>query len=107
MLTDPTSVSPSDAIRHVSIVGAAFSANKGAASMLVATIQEIRQNNPKASIDVLTTYPEADQLISEEYGVRILSLKPLELALLSFPLGLLSSFSYLKFLAAFGRAPLP
>lgn len=95
MLTDPTSISPSDAIRHVSIVGAAFSANKGAASMLVATIQEIRQNNPKASIDVLTTYPEADQLISEEYGVRILSLKPLELALLSFPLGLLSSFGSL------------
>ena len=95
MPIDPNSVSASNNLRHVSIIGAAFSANKGAASMLVAAIQEIRRNNPQASIAVLTTYPEADQVISEEYGVRVLSLKPLELALLSFPLGLFSSFSSL------------
>ena len=95
MPTKPHAEHTLDDARRVSILGAAFSANKGAASMLVATIQEIRRNNPQASIDVLTTYPEADKSLSESYDVRIVSLKPLQLALLSFPLGILSSLGSL------------
>ena len=45
---------------RVAIVGAAFSANKGAASMLYAVLDVVGRRHPGASFDVLTTYPKAD-----------------------------------------------
>ena len=70
---------------HITIIGAAFSANKGAASMLRAAIHGIRSDEPTARISVLTTYPEADRAVDDLPDVDIVSLTPMQLLALTAP----------------------
>ena len=83
----------SDHTVRIATIGAAFSANKGAASMLRATIDDIRRTHPHAEFDVLTTYPEVDRLVVDDPKIRVVSLTPIQLAGLAFPLGVLAALS--------------
>lgn len=95
MNTNSASFSVNDQTIRIAIIGAAFSANKGAASMLVATIDEIRRTHPEIQFDVLTTYPEDDNLIVEDPKINIVSLTPVQLAGIAFPLGIFAALGSL------------
>jgi polysaccharide pyruvyl transferase WcaK-like protein len=68
-------------------LGAAFSANKGAASMLQALLDNLPGIIGECRFEVLTTYPNED-LVEAPRGVEVVSCTPLGLALLHFPLAL-------------------
>ena len=68
-------------------LGAAFSANKGAASMLQALLDNLPQVIGDCRFEVLTTYPEED-LREAPPGVEVVSCTPIGLPLLHFPLAL-------------------
>ena len=71
---------------HVCIIGAAFSANKGAASMLRAAISGLREARPDCRITVLTTYPAQDTAIPDlPDNTEIVGLSPTALASLAIP----------------------
>jgi polysaccharide pyruvyl transferase WcaK-like protein len=72
--------------RKVSIVGAALSANKGAAAMLETVIAKLPSTMGDCSFDILTTYPEADRpKIPSGSKARVVGLQPLRLALVEIP----------------------
>jgi len=68
-------------------LGAAFSANKGAASMLQALLDNLPGIIGECRFDVLTTYPKED-LGEAPPGVEVVSCTPLGLAVFHFPLSL-------------------
>lgn len=70
-------------------VASTFSGNKGAASMLEASIQTITAQDPEAEFTVLTVYPEEDKKFNLYNNVQILSAKPLFLGAFINPLALL------------------
>jgi colanic acid/amylovoran biosynthesis protein len=77
--------------RKVSIVGAALSANKGAAAMLETVIATLPSTMGDCSFDILTTYPEADSpKIPAGASARVVGLQPLRLALLEIPVACLA-----------------
>lgn len=71
------------------IIGSTFSGNKGAASMLEASIQTITAKDPDAKFYVFTIYPKQDAVLNTYQNVELLSLKPLFLGLIVNPLALL------------------
>jgi colanic acid/amylovoran biosynthesis protein len=73
------------AATRIATLGAALSANRGAASMLQAVIDNV----PDARFSVLTTFPADDRDEPHDDRATIVSAEPLELALLLWPLGLL------------------
>jgi polysaccharide pyruvyl transferase WcaK-like protein len=75
---------------HVVLIGAALSANKGAASMLRGAVALARERWPEASVTVLSTYAAADREAKDRpEGLRVVSLSPAQLAGLAAPLALL------------------
>lgn len=66
--------------RRVAVLGAAFSANKGAASMLVALIQNLPRHVGPCEFAVLTTYPRDDRSEPLPAGVEIVDAAPVKLA---------------------------
>jgi polysaccharide pyruvyl transferase WcaK-like protein len=77
--------------RKVSIVGAALSANKGAAAMLETVIATLPSTMGACSFDILTTYPEADApKIPVGAPARVVGLQPLRLALVEIPVACLA-----------------
>ncbi len=78
-------------MRYV-IVGATFSGNKGAASMLEASIQTITKKDSSAEFSVLSVYPKEDGKFNHYPNVEIIPLKPLFLGLVINPLSLLYKF---------------
>lgn len=77
--------------RKVSIVGAALSANKGAAAMLETVIAKLPSTMGECSFDILTTYPQADLLkIPHGRHIRVVGLQPLRLALVEIPIAILA-----------------
>ena len=68
-------------------LGAAFSANKGAASMLKALLDNLPKFIGECRFDVLTTYPKED-LQEAPPGIEVVSCTPIGLPLLHFPLAL-------------------
>lgn len=84
------------ALRIVTI-GAAFSANKGAAAMLETVIRELPRRFGPCDFRVLTTYPDADKAafpaVPEGSSVTMISYRPVGLVLLHLPCGLLTSAS--------------
>ncbi len=73
--------------RSVAIVGAALSANKGAAAMLETVIACLPSTMGECSFDILTTYPEADApKVPTGSNARVVGLQPLRLALVEIPI---------------------
>jgi len=64
------------------IIGSAFAGNKGAASMLTASIQTILKEDAKAEFTLLSLYPEEDKILNEYDQLTILPTKPVYLALI-------------------------
>jgi len=79
----------SDLPPKIVTIGAAFSANKGAASMLQAVIDNVEIVLRGARIVVLTTYPKQDRIENPNPGVEVVSLTPRELVFPTFPLAIL------------------
>ena len=73
--------------RRIAILGAAFSANKGAASMLYAVLQNLPEYLGPCSFDVLTTYPTEDAAETHPGRVRLVAATPV-LMMVMFPLAL-------------------
>jgi polysaccharide pyruvyl transferase WcaK-like protein len=68
--------------KHVVTLGAAFSANRGAASMLQAVIDNLPDHLGPCRFSVLTTFPDDDRDEPVDERVTIVSLRPAEVALL-------------------------
>jgi colanic acid/amylovoran biosynthesis protein len=76
----------------VSIIGAALSANKGAAAMLETVITRLPQTAGPCEFTILTTYPEADaSRVPLGANARVVGLQPVRLALVEFPVALLAA----------------
>jgi colanic acid/amylovoran biosynthesis protein len=73
----------------VVIIGSALSGNKGAASMLEASIQLIEEKFGKSQFTLLSVYPSKDTEQNRYKNLRILNGKPLYLALVINPISLL------------------
>jgi polysaccharide pyruvyl transferase WcaK-like protein len=72
-------------------VGAALSANKGAAAMLETVIAKLPSTMGECSFDILTTYPDADgPKIPSGSHARVVGLQPLRLALVEIPVACLA-----------------
>jgi colanic acid/amylovoran biosynthesis protein len=74
---------------HVATLGAAFSANKGAASMVQAVVDVLPTELGPCRIDVLTTYPDEDRQEVSESDLRLVSLRPRELVFPVLPIAIL------------------
>jgi len=70
-------------------IGAAFSANKGAASMLQALIDNADDVGASAKVIVLSTYPEDDRHENPNHDVDVVSFTPREIVFPSLPLAVL------------------
>ena len=75
---------------QISITGGSVWGNRGAEAMLMTTIGEIRKRNPAAEFNVFTVYPDRDRQLLNDEKIHFLSGKPLNLALVQFPLALIS-----------------
>ena len=76
---------------RVAIVGAALSANKGAAAMLESVIARQPEVSGPCEFAILTTYPGADApLVPDGSGASVVGLQPLRLALVELPVALLA-----------------
>ena len=76
---------------RVAMVGAALSANKGAAAMLETVIARQPEVSGPCTFDILTTYPEADApLVPTGAHARVIGLQPLRLATVEFPVAVLA-----------------
>lgn len=70
-------------------VGAALSANKGAAAMLQALVDNIDSVIPGGRVESLSTYPNADRAENRNPNLEIISLTPREMIFPILPLALL------------------
>jgi colanic acid/amylovoran biosynthesis protein len=78
-------------IRQVSIVGAALSANKGAAAMVETVVARLPDYVGPCRFKLLTTYPSADKdRLPANAEIDVVGLEPLRLALVEFPVALLA-----------------
>lgn len=75
---------------RIATLGAAFSANRGAASMLQALVDNLPDRLGDCRFSVLTTYPADDRAERVDERVEIVSARPVELAALLWPLALLA-----------------
>ena len=77
--------------RQVSIVGAALSANKGAAAMVETVVTRLPDYVGEVRFVLLTTYPADDQdRLPTNAEIDVVGLEPLRLALVEFPVALLA-----------------
>lgn len=76
----------------VCTIGAAYSANKGAGSMIQALADELPDAVPGIVIEVHTTYPRCDRALLERLGedLTVVDAGPRDLALVQFPLAVLA-----------------
>lgn len=76
----------------VSIIGAALSANKGAAAMLETVMTRLPETAGPCEFTILTTYPEADATrVPTDVQAKVVGLEPMRLALVEFPIALLAA----------------
>lgn len=74
---------------NYAVIASTFSGNKGATSMLEASIQTITKQDKNAKFSVFTVYPEQDKKFNAYSNVTLLNGKPLYLGLVINPLTLL------------------
>ena len=78
-------------LRQVSIVGAALSANKGAAAMVETVVARLPEYVGPVRFALLTTYPADDKdRLPADAEMVVVGLEPLRLALVEFPVALLA-----------------
>ena len=76
--------------RRVAIIGAALSANKGAAAMVETVVSRLPDTLGECRFDLLTTYPVDDAAhVPAGVPVQVTGLQPVRLALVEFPLACL------------------
>ena len=76
---------------RIAIIGAALSANKGAAAMVESVMARLPSEMGECHFDVLTTYPEADESrVPEDVDAAVVGLQPVRLALVEFPIACLA-----------------
>lgn len=76
---------------RVAIIGAALSANKGAAAMVETVVTRLPEYVGECSFSLLTTYPDADTpKVPRGADVDVVGLQPLRLALVEFPVAMLA-----------------
>ena len=86
---------------RIAIIGAALSANKGAAAMVESVMACLPNEMGECHFDILTTYPEADSSrLPVGADADVVGLSPLRLALVEFPV------AWLAFLMRKLRLPL-
>lgn len=71
------------------IIGSALTGNKGAASMLEASIDTISHQDPDATFTLLSMYPTEDKNANQYANLTVLDAKPLTLGLILNPLSVL------------------
>ena len=75
---------------RIAIIGAALSANKGAAAMVESVMARLPNEMGECHFDILTTYPEADaSRVPVGVDAAVVGLQPLRLALVEFPIACL------------------
>lgn len=78
-------------IRQVSIVGAALSANKGAAAMVETIVARLPEYVGPVRFALLTTYPADDKnRLPAHADIAVVGLEPLRLALVEFPVAMMA-----------------
>ena len=77
--------------RRIATLGAALSANRGAASMLQAVFDNLPDHVGRCRFSLLTTYPADDRLEPHGDDVEIVSARPAELALVLWPLAVVAA----------------
>ena len=76
---------------RIAIIGAALSANKGAAAMVESVMARLPNEMGDCHFDILTTYPDADaSRIPAGADAAVVGLQPLRLALVEFPIACLA-----------------
>ncbi|MEY3557444.1 MAG: hypothetical protein RL374_150 [Actinomycetota bacterium] len=76
---------------RIAIIGAALSANKGAAAMVESVMARLPNEMGECHFDILTTYPEADaSRVPARVDAAVVGLQPLRLALVEFPIACLA-----------------
>ena len=76
---------------RIAIIGAALSANKGAAAMVESVMARLPNEMGACHFDVLTTYPDADaSRVPDGVNAAVVGLQPLRLALIEFPIACLA-----------------
>ena len=76
---------------RIAIIGAALSANKGAAAMVESVMARLPKELGECHFDILTTYPDADaSRVPAGADAAIVGLQPLRLALVEFPIACLA-----------------
>lgn len=76
---------------RIAIIGAALSANKGAAAMVESVMARLPNEMGECHFDILTTYPEADaSRVPAGADASVVGLQPLRLALVEFPIACLA-----------------
>lgn len=78
-------------LRQVSIIGAALSANKGAAAMVETVVTRLPEYVGPVQFALLTTYPKDDKdRLPADAEIKVVGLEPLRLALVEFPVAVLA-----------------
>jgi polysaccharide pyruvyl transferase WcaK-like protein len=76
---------------RIAIIGAALSANKGAAAMVESVMARLPNEMGDCHFDILTTYPDADaSRVPAGADAAVVGLQPLRLALVEFPIACLA-----------------
>ena len=76
---------------RIVIIGAALSANKGAAAMVESVMARLPNELGECHFDILTTYPDADaSRVPVGVDAAVVGLQPLRLALVEFPIACLA-----------------
>ena len=77
---------------HVSMIGAAFAGNKGAAAMLISSIESVLSIDSEATLTLFSMYPEEDIKACRYTQVEIIPSKPWQLGITINLLALLYRF---------------
>lgn len=78
-------------MKRISIVGAALSANKGAAAMLETVVSRLPSYVGECEFFILTTYPDTDSSkIPHGAHARVVGLQPIRLAMVEIPIALIA-----------------
>ncbi len=75
-------------VNQIAIIGATFSGNKGAASMLQAGLDVIPEYVENARFKVVSVYPDADRQLNKDCRVEVVAARPWQLMIMT-PLALL------------------